>query len=101
MRIESGSTGEWKARVGIFFVMCTFFALYFVYDGFWGYPNKNLKWARDTIGDTSARLRVNPKVSGDTLKALQEKVKKGEPIALGELDALFGPPTHVQPEQFV
>lgn len=97
MTIESGCTRDRRVRVSIFFLMCAVFSAYFAYDGYIGYPNVNLKWARSALasikGMPEARdLQSNPKVLLQELKKLETDVKL-EKVTVESLTALFGPPT--------
>jgi len=92
MKIESGTTTEHRVRLGIFLAMCVVFAAYFGYDGLWGYPAKNLEWARQNINlpaEQKADLRTNPKV----LMAALREVKPG--MTEQEVEALLGEPAVV------
>ncbi|HOJ76235.1 MAG TPA: hypothetical protein PLV57_20320 [Phycisphaerae bacterium] len=92
MRIESGTTTEHRVRLGIFLGMCVVFAAYFAYDGFWGYPAKNLEWARQNINvpaELKANLQTNPKV----LTAELRKIQPG--MTEAEVEALLGKPAVV------
>ncbi len=94
-RIESGPTGERRARIGIFLLMCGAFAAWFGYDGLWGYPNKNLEWARQALPEKPDDLKPNPKAVMDRLR----QVKIG--MTLDELKSLLGEPALEEPRQFV
>lgn len=82
--------------------MCAVFSAYFAYDGYIGYPNLNLKWARSALasikGMPEARdLRSNPKVLVSELRKLEVDVKL-EKVTVESLTALFGPPTFLSGE---
>ncbi len=90
MRIESGTTAEHRIRIGIFLGMCVVFALYFAYDGLYGYPKENLKWARQSLPHEQAdQAAINPKV----VKANVDQVRPDMPES--ELEALLGEPAAV------
>lgn len=102
MRIESGSTGERKARVGIFLVMCVMFSGWFAYDGLITYPRKNLDWARQAMVDAPTELQPNPRVKGEALRDLREgPIARGETPTLEALREQFGEPTYVQPGRLI
>lgn len=104
MRIESGTTTEHRVRLGIFLAMCIVFSGYFGYDGLWGYPGKNLEWARENINvpsEQKSEIRTNPKVMVAALKQIepgmtQEEVHElvGEPAAVVDGQGLFDPTAH-------
>jgi len=93
MRVESGTTGERRARGFIFLVMAVAFAAWFAYDGFVGYPAKNLEWARQAMPEKPDNLATNPQVLTDRLG----QIKKG--TASEKLADLVGKPSLVQPKQ--
>lgn len=103
--IDSGSTGEWRLRIGIFLVMCTAFSVWFAYDGLIGYPRKNLESIRQALPEKPPTLQINPKVTGEHLNAVIEKASTGN-LNLDGLIAILGEPaldlpreqTYVGPE---
>lgn len=99
-RIESGTTAEHRIRIGIFLGMCVVFALYFGYDGLYGYPNQNLKWARQSLrtmvsvpAEQADTATVNNKVVKANLDRVRERVRDG--MTEAELKELLGEPAAV------
>lgn len=90
MRIESGTTGERRTRLLLFLAMCAAFAGWFAYDGYIGYPAKNLEWARGNIPDAPKSLRTNPLAIMERLRRVQEG------MSLPELRQLLGEAACVQ-----
>lgn len=95
--IESGPTGEWKLRVGIFLAMCTAFTLWFAYDGFVGYPKKNRDKALQAMPVKPADLALNPRSRMDHLKQAVTRHDEGNPWAMEELISFLGKPGLDQP----
>lgn len=89
MQLESGTTGERRTRVLIFLVMCTAFTLWFAYDGFIGYPGKNLEWARQALPQQPSSLHADPRVNSANLAELARQSKT---LERSELEKLLGPP---------
>lgn len=104
MRIESGTTTEHRVRLGIFLAMCVVFAGYFGYDGLWGYPGKNLDWARQNMNvpaEKKADIRTNPKVLIAELAQIKPgmtedevRARLGEPAVVMETAGLPGGVDH-------
>lgn len=99
MRIESGTTTEHRVRLGLFLVMLIVFAGYFGYDGMWGYPAKNLDWARQNIPnlppEQKAYIRTNPRVMVATLVEIEKAVKSPAGITEAKVRELLGEPSAV------
>jgi len=93
MRIESGTTGEYQVRSLLFLAMLVAFGLWFGYDGLWGYPSKNLNWARQFMSEKSEDLETNWKVLTKNLA----RVKEG--MTLEEVEALLGEPALVTADE--
>ncbi len=95
MRIETGTTTEHKVRLGVFLAMIIFFAAYFGYDGMWGYPAKNLEWARQNIPNISVEqkltIKTNPKVLMAALQELEQQTKTGPELTEAEVEKKLGP----------
>ncbi len=92
MTIESGTTSDRRNRVVIFLAMCVLFAAWFGLDGWFRYPAKNLRWARQHLAGIDGipqpdSLKVNSKARLEDLN----KVQPG--MALAEVKALLGEPT--------
>ena len=98
MKVESGPTLDQRIRMGVFLIMCMGLGGYFLYDGYRGYPNKTLEWAKQKLSELSdeqrAAVRINPKVRFDAIKT----VKEGDTIE--ELQAQFGSPSGVLPLRY-
>lgn len=96
MRIESGTTTEHRVRLGVFLAMCVVFAAYFGYDGLWGYPAKNLEWARENIPNISVEqketIQTNPKVLMTALTELQRQTKAGDEPTESKVESILGLP---------
>jgi len=92
MRIESGTTSERCIRLGLSLVMCTVFAGWFAYDGFWGYPKENLRWAlrNPLIPQHDHEINTNFKATQATLEQVHPD------MTVEELEALVGEPTLIQ-----
>lgn len=59
--IESGSTLDQRVRTGIFLLMCVGMGVWFGYDGWVGYPAKNLAWWADQkLPRRPENLSTNP-----------------------------------------
>ena len=59
--IESGSTLDQRIRTGIFLLMCVGMGAWFGYDGWIGYPAKNLTWWADQkLPQRPGNLSTNP-----------------------------------------
>ncbi|MGQ9650297.1 MAG: hypothetical protein ACUVXJ_09325 [Phycisphaerae bacterium] len=59
--IESGSTLDQRVRTGIFFLLCAGMGVWFGYDGWVGYPAKNLAWWADQkLPRRPENLSTNP-----------------------------------------
>ena len=95
MRIESGPTNERRIRLSIFVVMCAAFAGWFTYDGFVGYPKKNLEWARGNIPGQPDDLTFNPEATLNNL----EGIAVGMPVE--EVRDVLGAPALRQPPMMV
>ena len=105
MTIESGCTRDRRVRVSIFLLMCAVFSAYFLYDGYIGYPNVNLKWARAALAGIKGMpevgdLRTNPKVLLEGLKNLEVDVKLDK-VTVDRLTSLFGPPSYAGEEDCI
>ncbi|NLX12178.1 MAG: hypothetical protein GXY44_00790 [Phycisphaerales bacterium] len=94
MVIQSGTTGERRIRNLISLLMFGGFAAWFAWDGFYGYPAKNLQWARQAMPQPRpANLATNPRVLGTTL----DKLNPG--ISMEELTELLGEPALIEDRQ--
>ena len=84
MRIESGPTGERKVRTLLLFLMVAVFAIWFGYDGMWGYPGKNRVELIETLPreqrDKAASAVIYQKVNSDALQLITNAVQ-GTPDA--------------------
>jgi len=100
MNIESGTTSDRRNRVLIMLVMCLVFSGWFSYDGFVGYPAKNIKWARQFLPTEGklAKLQNNPKVLTETLEEIRRQmaptgtVGGGQTLELQDLTDRLGEP---------
>jgi len=94
MEIRSGTTRERLVRTLIFLLLLSFFAAYFAYDGWHGYPAKNVKWARQAMPDSAPeKIQFNPRVIGANLT----KITDG--LSVDKVREILGEPTMVQPRQ--
>lgn len=103
MRIDSGTTNEHRIRLGIFLLMCVVFALYFGYDGMWGYPRKNLEWARQNLQgvpqEEREKVQTNPKVMLAELKRIQDQTQQPGGITLEQVKSTLGEPAAVSEDK--
>ncbi len=93
MTIESGTTADRRNRILIFTALLALFTGWFGYDGFVGYPAKNMKWAHQNLATgpdfpQPEQLKGNPQATLENLKT----IRPGTPIT--EVRALLGEPTH-------
>jgi hypothetical protein len=96
MEIRSGTTRERLIRTLLFLVLVTFFAAYFAYDGMYGYPAKNVKWARQAMPDSAPHeIQPNPRVVSANLARLSED------MSVEEIKNLLGEPAMIQPRQAI
>lgn len=95
-RIETGTTNERKVRTLIFVLMLTAFGLYFLYDGFKGYPAKNLEFLRQKLPAAPTKpLATNPKITKASLEELKARAQADlKPIPRAELLELLGEPAY-------
>ena len=85
--IKTVSTLERIIRNGVMAVMVVVFAAYFLYDGFVGYPRKNLEQARQILPpDEQDKAYINQKVTSDCLGDIAKNDR------LTTLEARLGPP---------
>jgi hypothetical protein len=100
MQIESGSTSWWRNRNLMFLGMLLAFATYFAYDGLYAWPNKNLDWAAQAMGERPPGFHANPRVQTTVLPELRENLKKRGAISFVQLvdmlKAEFGEPSLVR-----
>lgn len=75
--ISSGTTRERKSRNVILTVMLLGFALYFFYDGFIGYPRKNVEAARESLDPRPAEV---PPIDKAITGTLAELIAPGESV---------------------
>ncbi len=91
MEIRSGTTGERRIRNSISLIMFVGFAAWFAYDGFYGYPAKNLKETQSAMPQPRPeKLVTNPRVVRSNLS----KLKPG--MTLDELSDLLGEPALIE-----
>ncbi len=101
MRIDCGTTTEHRVRLGIFLVMCIVFAGYFGYDGLWGYPAKNLEWAKQNIPISPAQkdgIKTNPRVMLPEVDKLAKLANSASGLTEEQLHAALGEPAIVVPD---
>jgi hypothetical protein len=99
MRIESGTTGERRTRVAIFFLMCIGFTGWFARDGWLTYPEKNLAWAMQAMPEKPASASLNLQVTLANLKVLEKRAAGSERMTTAELAQLLGKPLYEQPRE--
>lgn len=96
MRIDSGTTTEHRVRLGLFLTMLVVFAAYFGYDGVWGYPAKNLDWARQNIPnlppEQKSGITTNPKVVMARLAEIEQAAKSEAGVTEEQVRAMLGEP---------
>ncbi|MCL2329881.1 MAG: hypothetical protein FWC56_01095 [Phycisphaerae bacterium] len=105
MQIVSGTTTEHRVRLGLFLIMCLFFAAYFGYDGYHGYAAKNLEWAKYNVLKLDPNIRqeqkdqvqTNPKVLIHAIATLQQQASQGTVVTENEIQALLGKPALIMP----
>ncbi len=92
MTIESGTTSDRRNRILIYLALFLLFGGWFGYDGYVGYPAKNMLWARQNIGLSDfpdpAQLKANPAATLDNLKQVQTG------MTVDEVKQRLGEPTH-------
>jgi len=93
MRIETGTTSDRRNRILILLVMCVGFSTWFAYDGFVGYPAKNMEWARQFLPPEGKQrtLHPNPRATVAALEKLREVVGVGG-VAVEKVTAEIGEP---------
>lgn len=92
-RIKTVSTVERIVRNGIFTALLLGYGVYFLYDGYRGYPQKNFRQAR---ADVPADVQDEVSIDWSLNRArAEDAVKKGEPYA-SVVEAL-GPPAWTGP----
>lgn len=103
MRVESGPTLDQRLRTGAFFVMCLGLGGWFLYDGFIGYPSKNLEWARQSLADLTdaekAAVETNPRIHMAALREMVESYNAKPGLTLDELKSRLGEPSAVLPRR--
>lgn len=92
MTIQSGTTSDRRNRILIYLALFLLFGGWFGYDGYVGYPAKNMLWARQNIGLSDfpdpAQLKANPAATLDNLKQIQTG------MTIDEVKQRLGEPTH-------
>jgi hypothetical protein len=104
MRIESGPTRERKIRTSLVFLMVAVFALWFAYDGWYGWPAENLRENLEQIPSGPDRDRamagrpvVYASVNADSLPAAEKACKQvGRAAQRAALETLYGGPPSVE-----
>lgn len=101
MRIESGTTSEDFIKSLLFLVLVLVFAAWFGYDGFYGYPAKNLKWAKQHMEPKPEDLSYNRAVNKQNLLAVfqEMEVRNGVPEERREEEGtywFFGPELKIE-----
>ena len=98
MRIETGASSDRRNRVVIGLVLCVAFAAWFAYDGFKGYPARNVEWARQYMPaeGKDADFWVNPHATVENIEAVRDQIAAaadtGEPLQVEELTEQLGEP---------
>lgn len=102
MRIESGSTNDRLLRLLAFLVMCIGMAAWFAYDGWKGYPAKNLEWSVQAMPDKPEDPQTNPLAVISRLRTVhagmspdEVRARLGEPTLLQEREYRFEGPALV------
>jgi hypothetical protein len=99
MRIETGASSDRRNRVVIGLILCVAFAAWFAYDGFKGYPAKNIEWARQYMPaeGKEADFWINPRATAENLEAVRDQIataaRTAEPLRVEELTEQLGEPT--------
>jgi len=100
MQIESGPSGERKVRTSLLFLMVAVFAVWFAYDGWIGYPQKNREEHLDQLPpeerEKANGVRIYASVTKETLPAARVALKKRTVAGQREaLEKLYdGPPSY-------
>lgn len=108
MPIESGPTKERVVRTLLQFVLIAFFAAWFAYDGWIGYPKRNLRdhldvtraEAAEPLTEEDIRPLIYDTVSEDRVAAANEAMKAGSADQIREaLTKVFGAPPSFETDQ--
>ncbi len=104
MRIDSGPTGERRVRTLLMFIGVTTFALWFGYDGWIGYPGKNLAEHLEQLPsgerERASNVVISNRVTAASVEAARAALKKRKSAERrAELETLYqGPPSHKNAE---
>ncbi|MBN2561431.1 MAG: hypothetical protein JXQ75_10925 [Phycisphaerae bacterium] len=104
MRVESGPTGERKIRTLLLFLMMAVFAVYFAYDGWWGYPKQNKEEHLEQLSSeqraAAKGARVYETVTKESMADVSEALNKFDTATKREaLEEVFGgPPSYENSE---
>ncbi len=105
MRIESGPTGERKVRTLLLLLMVAGFSGWFAYDGYIGYPAKNVEGHLSQLPTPEEREQasgspVYASVKPEAVPKAREAIAKiGRAAQREELEKLFGgPPSFERPD---
>jgi hypothetical protein len=104
MRIDSGPTGERRVRTLLMFIGVTTFAFWFAYDGWIGYPKKNLAEHLEQLPsderENAAGAVIFEQVTATSLEAAKAALKNRDPAQRrAALETLYGgPPSHKNAE---
>lgn len=98
MGIETGCPkGELIRAYLMAFVVCGG-SVYFFYDGYIGYPQKNLEWAIENLPEEpETRPEIKPNITSATHTTVEGKVKEG--ATPDEIIAIIGAPSFQTDEQ--
>jgi len=98
MRIESGCPKSELIRGYLTALIVCGMAGYFAYDGYIGWPQKNLEWATENLPEEpETRPTINPEITVDKHKRVEAKVKEGAKI--DEIHAMLGTPSYQKDDQ--
>lgn len=104
MHIESGPNTERSIRNLLMLLMVAFFAAWFAYDGWIGYPAKNfedlLKQMPPDLREKAAKAAVYPSITEALLPQIEAATKAISPAAAKEMlaSAVGGPPSLETPD---
>lgn len=103
-RIESGPTKERIVRSSLMFTLFAVGAVWFAYDGWKGYPDKNFREHIESLPpedrEKAKESAVYPEVSEETLRSAQEAVRKiGLDNQRNALEDLYGGPPSYENDQ--
>jgi len=98
MRIESGCPKSELIRAYLTALIVAGLGAYFLYDGYIGYPQTNLKWAIENLpAEPETPPAINPNATAARHAEVERKVKEG--AKLDEIRAMLGEPSFEKDDQ--